>query len=97
MLFSSISRELEIRHLSMFRSVVAWKLINCVQHNRFHVIKQYYMVRSTLLWHRLLAAPKGEIGGVTGICGRDMVFSHFHVEKIKTQHLTRWSPILQGV
>ena len=39
------------------------------------------VVRSTLLWHRLLAAPKGEIGGVTVIYGRDMVFRIFTLKK----------------
>ena len=54
------------------------------------------MVRSTLLWHRALAAPKGEIGGVTVIYGRDMVFRIFHVEKINEIKKLTWFPILQG-
>ena len=81
MLFSWISRELENRHLSRFRSVVCWMLINCVQHNTIYVIKQYYVVRSTLLWPQVVAAPKGETRGVYGPCGPGTWFSAFSIMK----------------
>ena len=41
-----------------------------------------HMVRSTLLWHPALAAPKREIGGVAGIWAWNMVFRIFQYREI---------------
>ena len=40
------------------------------------------VVRSTLLWHQPLAAPSGEIGGVTGMCSREPFERIFQHQKI---------------
>ena len=51
------------------------------------------VVRSTLLWLPLIAAPKGEIGGVSVICGRDTFDRDFHYQKMVRSTLL---PVTRG-